>query len=183
MRITGGIHRSRKLETPKGNTVRPTSDKVRQAVFNMLNSRGLLQDSIVIDAFCGTGALGLEALSQGAAFCTFFDKSKESLHLCRQNIKALKEDNRTKVLLGDSTKPVQNQDESLKAGLVFMDPPYRQSLISKTVKAMFEANWLQQESVFVLEADKSENIESDLFEVEHQKIYGDTQILLAILKT
>ena len=69
MRIVGGKHRSRTLFTPKDNAVRPTSDKVRQAVFNILNSRGLVVDAIVIDAFCGTGALGLEALSQGAKQC------------------------------------------------------------------------------------------------------------------
>ena len=69
MRIIAGQHRGRRLKTPDSQDIRPTSDKVRQAVFNMLGSRGLVNDTVVMDVFCGTGALGIEALSQGASFC------------------------------------------------------------------------------------------------------------------
>ena len=183
MRIVGGLHRSRKLLTPQGDGIRPTSDKVRQAVFNMLNSRGLVQEAVVLDAFCGTGALGLEALSQGASFCTFFDKNKNSIRLCRENIAVLKEGERSKVFLTDSLKPQENEESANKANLVFMDPPYSRQLIPKTVKALHDYNWLQEECFFVLEEDRSESIESNLLEIINQKIYGDTQICLAVLKS
>ena len=89
MRIVSGQYSGRKLEVPKGRDIRPTSDKVRGAVFNALRSRGAVEDEKVLDAFCGSGALGLEALSQGASSCTFVDKSRHSLELAQRNAKAL----------------------------------------------------------------------------------------------
>ena len=129
MRITGGLHRSRKLETPKNDAVRPTSDKVRQALFNMLNSRGLVRDAVVLDAFCGTGALGLEALSQGAARAIFIDKAKSSTDLCHQNIETLNVGDQSCVLLQDSAKIKLRPDGIPHVELVFLDPPYRKGLV------------------------------------------------------
>ena len=183
MRIIGGTHRSRKLETPKSDAVRPTSDKVRQAVFNMLNSRGAVSGAIVIDAFCGTGALGLEALSQGAKFCTFFDKNKNSIDLCRANISALKEENNTKVMLQDVTKVKSRIDDVPPAELVFLDPPYRQQLVEQAVSALYEADWLSKECVFVIETAKDEALQSELIQQGDEKIYGDTKIILVTLKS
>ena len=85
MRIAGGQWRSRTVKVPKTGT-RPTSDKVRQAIFNMLHSRGAVDDAIVLDAFCGSGALGLEALSHGAASCLFWDKSPQAVRTTKENI-------------------------------------------------------------------------------------------------
>ena len=183
MRITGGTHRSRKLETPKSDAVRPTSDKVRQAVFNMLNSRGAVDGAVVIDAFCGTGALGLEALSQGASFCIFFDKNKNSVDLCRANIISLKEENNSKVMMQDVTKVKPRPDDILSASLVFLDPPYRQGLVEKAVTALFEADWLEKECMFVIETAKDEILQSGLIQQSDEKIYGDTKIILAELKS
>lgn len=183
MRITGGIHRSRKLETPKGDAVRPTSDKVRQAVFNMLNSRGVLQDAVVIDAFCGTGALGLEALSQGASHCTFFDKNKSSVQLCKSNVAALREEERSKIILQDATKLKQRSDNIKTASLVFLDPPYHQNLVQQSIKSLSENNWLDDDCFFVIETAKDEGVFCDNIENVNEKIYGDTKIILAILKS
>ena len=105
MRITGGEFSGRILEAPKGSDIRPTSDKVRLAVFNMLNSRGLVENAIVLDAFCGTGALGLEALSWGAAHAVFIDKNRTSLDLCKRNCAALKITDRADHILKDASKP------------------------------------------------------------------------------
>lgn len=183
MRITGGHHRSRKLETPKGDAVRPTSDKVRQAVFNMLNSRGVLQDAVVIDAFCGTGALGLEALSQGASYCTFFDKNKSSVQLCKSNVAALREEGRSKIMLQDATKLRERSDSATAASLVFLDPPYHQDLVQKSIKSLSENNWLDDDCFFVIETAKDESVMSDKIEIINEKTYGDTKIILAILNS
>lgn len=179
MRIVGGTHRSRKLETPKSNMVRPTSDKVRLAVFNMLNSRGILVDAVVIDAFCGTGALGLEALSQGAKFCYFFDKNKDSLAVCKTNITSLKEEERSHIQLLDATKIKEKPEDLDPVTLIFLDPPYRQNLIPKTLESFKNSNWLAKDCFFVIEIAKEEKIHSDLIEIEAEKIYGDTKIILS----
>lgn len=182
MRIIGGIHRSRKLETPKSDAVRPTSDKVRQAVFNMLKSGGVLQGASVIDAFCGTGALGLEALSQGAAHCTFFDKDKNSIQLCKNNVLSLREQARTEVFFQDVTKCKIRPDTIGAADLIFLDPPYNKDLIPPTVQSLLEGNWLAPEAFFVMEMDRHETVISPHLEIEGEKIYGDTKILLGTLK-
>lgn len=179
MRITGGIHRSRKLETPKNDAVRPTSDKVRQAIFNMLNARCLVQDAIVIDAFCGTGALGLEALSQGAHHCTFFDKNKSSIYLCQANIEKLKEEDRSVIIMGDVTNIKECPDQNPKASLVFLDPPYNQNFISKTIESLKNKNWLSQDCFFVIEAAKNELINLEYLKIQNEKIYGDTKVILS----
>lgn len=181
MRITGGIHRSRKLETPKNDLVRPTSDKVRQAVFNMLHSRDVIEESIVIDAFCGTGALGLEALSQGAVFCTFFDKSKSSIELCKANVASLKETERSKIFIQDVTKLKQKPEELRAATLVFLDPPYHQNLIPKAIEAFYQFGWLTPDCFFVMEMAKDEIPDGAQVKIVQEKIYGDTKILLGNL--
>ncbi|MGB3213195.1 MAG: RsmD family RNA methyltransferase, partial [Alphaproteobacteria bacterium] len=86
MRIVSGKYGGRKIEVPKGDSIRPTSDKVRGAIFNILVSRGAVSGANVLDAFCGTGAMGLEALSRGADSCVFMDIHKPSLDVTRQNI-------------------------------------------------------------------------------------------------
>lgn len=183
MRIAGGTHRSRTLFTPKDNNVRPTSDKIRQAVFNMLNARGLVVDAVVIDAFCGTGALGLEAISQGASFCTFFDKSKNSISLVKQNIASLKEEDSSVVFLRDTTKVKPRAEEgSNPATLVFLDPPYRKALVVAAIESLQENNWLATDASLVIEVEKLETINCPRINILSEKLYGDTKIILAELK-
>lgn len=182
MRISGGIHRSRTLFSPKSNAVRPTSDKTRQAIFNMLHARGLVQDSIVIDAFCGTGALGLETLSQGAAYAVFFDKSKDSMMLAKQNIASLKEENRSLVFLQDVTKLKERPDNIKPATLIFLDPPYHQNLVEGAIQSLAQNNWLGAEAWFVIETAKDEIINCPRINIQNEKTYGDTKIMLASLK-
>ena len=183
MRITGGRHRSRKLEAPKGIDVRPTSDKVRQAVFNMLNARGAVQDAVVIDAFCGTGAMGLEALSQGAAFCTFFDSNKHSVKLCKINIYSLNEEVRSRVIFQDVTKNKPRPEDQKPADLVFLDPPYHQKLIPKAARALYKNNWPAEDALLIMEMASDEQITSELINVLDEKKYGDTKILIGTLKS
>ena len=104
MRIVAGTYGGRKLETPANNAVRPTSDKVRGAIFNALLSRIDIDDARVFDVFCGSGALGLEALSRGAAHCIFSDKSRQSLQLAQNNAKALGADHYATFQSLDATK-------------------------------------------------------------------------------
>lgn len=182
MRIVAGKHRSRTLLTPKTNVIRPTSDKTRQAVFNMLNARALVVDSIVIDAFCGTGALGLEALSQGAKYCTFFDKHKDSISLTKDNIQNLGEGAHSAVIMRDATKLGQRPDDISPATLVFIDPPYDKGLVVPTIEALQKFDWLAMDAYFVIETSKDENLTCPLINIDVEKLYGDTKISLASLQ-
>ena len=128
MRIVGGAHSGRKLSVPKSNDIRPTSDKVRGAIFNALDARGAVNGARVLDAFCGSGALGLEALSRGAAHVTFWDNDSRSLALAKENAASL----------GVVSDCVFQKRDALKSpdpkpgevfDLVFMDPPYRKNMI------------------------------------------------------
>ena len=179
MRVTGGTHRGRLLHTPKGRDIRPTTDKVRQAVFNMLHARGAVQGAFVLDAFCGTGALGLEALSQGAAFAVFLDKSRESLNLCQDNVIALEMQDRVKLLLKNACKPGDRPEGLPVFNLVFLDPPYRQDLVARVLPVLTDHGWIASNGLIVLEMDKADRF-ADLPGCEgvQEKTYGDTKIIL-----
>ena len=179
MRITAGQYKGRKLETPKNDSVRPTSDKVRQAIFNSLNSRGAVIDAVVIDAFCGTGALGLEALSQGAEFCSFFDKDKNSYTLCKTNIQKFGAENQANLGLQDVIKIKSRPENIPPATLVFLDPPYNNNLVPLSVQLLHDQNWLAPQAMFVIETAKNEKISDVLIDIEDEKIYGDTKIIFA----
>jgi len=122
-RITGGIHRSRILVAPRGTGTRPTSDRVREALFSMLEARRALADAVVIDLYAGTGALGLEALSRGAASVTFVESSRRALDALARNVDALRANERARILPYDVGRAVSTL-EGTNATLLLCDPPY-----------------------------------------------------------
>ncbi len=178
MRITGGIYGGRLLKAPTGRDVRPTSDKVRQAIFNILNARGLVEDANVLDVFCGTGALGLEALSWGASSCTFIDKSKASLDLCKENFAALKITTPTTFLLKDAVTPPPKPEAASPANLAFLDPPYKQGFITLSLIALVEKGWLVEDAHALIETEKGFAEPQWGFETLMERDYGDTRIAL-----
>src|SRR5271168_3753939 len=113
MRIVGGRHRGRRLLAPPGDTVRPTSDRAREALFNILSHGRFAADGIpfagaaVLDAFAGTGALGLEALSRGAAEAVFIERDPEAVAVLRRNVASLGESTRAEIVPGDPTRPIR----------------------------------------------------------------------------
>ena len=122
MRIIAGTARGRRLVAPAGNTVRPTSDRVREATFNALDSRAVIKEARVLDLFAGSGALGIEALSRGAAHCTFVEKDRLAVDAIRANLDAIGFADRATVVPADvlrfTRSPVRNID------LALVDPPY-----------------------------------------------------------
>lgn len=182
MRITGGEFGGRIIEAPKGRYIRPTSDKVRLAIFNMLNNRGLVEDAVVIDAFCGTGALGIEALSWGAAQCLFIDKSRDSLDLAKRNCTTLKIEN-VSFLLKDSVKMAPKPESVPAATLVFLDPPYRKDLVPQSLESLSRNGWLSQIGHSILceteaQADLGALTQAG-YDILATKDYGDTRVVLA----
>ncbi len=121
MRIIGGSAKGRRIATPTGDAVRPTSDRVREAIFNALYSRIDLDDATVIDLFAGTGALGLEALSRGARSCVFVDSDRRSTELVQANVGALGFSDRAEVRRGDALDLAARLDA---VDVAFCDPPY-----------------------------------------------------------
>jgi len=177
MRITGGVHRSRVLQSPAGNAVRPTKDKVRQALYNSLASRGLPdEDTIVLDAFCGTGALGLEALSRGAAHGIFMDKARDSIAICTKNINTLGVGENCTILHKDSTKPGEKPSTIPAANLVFLDPPYRQGLVSLALMALAAGGWMNPGALCVVESEEGDSTVYNGLVLLDQRLYGQTQI-------
>ncbi|GGC45753.1 DNA methyltransferase [Siccirubricoccus deserti] len=151
MRIIGGLHRGRRLVAPAGATTRPTADRVRQALFDMLwhapwGGREAIEGAVVLDAFAGTGALGLEALSRGAASAHFIENDRAALAALRANIAACDEAARCRVLAGDATKPPRAPQPCT---LVFLDPPYARraaaaapGLLEQALAALAAAGWI-----------------------------------------
>lgn len=163
MRITGGQFRGRRLSTPTNNDIRPTSDKVRAAIFNALGSRIDFNGLRVLDAYCGTGSLGLEALSRGAAHTVFRDISPTSLKLAQANVKQLGLEAQATFELGDSSKsPLlrTQKTEDHFFDLVFIDPPYRKNLILPLCRCLITQNSLKPGSFLIIESEKNLDLES-----------------------
>lgn len=182
MRITGGVHGGRKLTPPKGKDIRPTSDRMRLAIFNMLDSRVDFSSSVVADMFCGTGALGLESLSRGAEFAYFWDNDRRSLDLAKNNAKALKiETDKYEVQLSSALNIGKRPEYKSEISIAFLDPPYNKGLIQPCVEALIDGEWLASEAWLVLESEK--NGVPDLGYIsgltcERMKSYGDSDLAL-----
>lgn len=177
MRIAGGQWRNRTLKTPKTGT-RPTSDKVRQAIFNMLHARGAVVDAIALDAFCGSGALGLEALSQGAESCVLWDKSPQAVRTTKENIADLQALDAA-CTVQDAAKIGMRPEAQQKFTLVFLDPPYDRGLIPQAIAALHAGEWVDNDCLFVLEMATHENTALEGIEIIQEKTYGDTKVILA----
>jgi 16S rRNA (guanine966-N2)-methyltransferase len=160
MRITGGIHRGRSLTPPQGSSTRPTSDRARESIFNILRHggwhQGVLEDATVLDVFAGTGALGLEALSQGAHHAVFIERDRAAAALCQDNIGKLGETARSLVLKCDAAAPTPRPPHIEPRSLVFLDPPYGKGLGGAALKALADKGWLQEGAVCVMEMAKKE---------------------------
>jgi 16S rRNA (guanine966-N2)-methyltransferase len=153
MRIVGGKHRGRRFAAPPGDAVRPTSERAREALFNIL-AHGrfapapVFEDARVLDVFAGTGAFGLEALSRGARFATFIEIDRGARDVLAANIKALGETGRTRLLAVDATAPPRPDGPY---DLVFLDPPYRSGLAVPTLEALARTGWLASAALVVVE--------------------------------
>ncbi len=187
MRITAGLYGGRSLATPRDERVRPTADKVRQAVFNILLHNDFdcgfaLEGARVADLFAGTGAMGIEAMSRGAAFCLFVDDSAESRALIRQNVESLSLTGTSKIWRRDATNlGPMGPGAGGPFDLVILDPPYRKNFLSPSLASLTEGGWLSERAVLVAEAAEDEAIVAEGFTRFDERSYGDTRV--AFLRT
>lgn len=181
MRIDAGSHKGTKLIAPEGDDVRPTSDRARQAIFNMLMHRfEAVREAKVLDAFAGSGALGLEALSRGAESLVAFEIAKPALEALKRNIAACHEVARTLVFASDARHPPQARTHKAFApcSLVFLDPPYGKGLIPPTLVALKDAGWIAPQALVVAEMGAAETLpEIAGFAVEEERRYGKAKIV------
>ena len=178
MRIVAGRFRGAALATPKGQDIRPTSDRVRESVFNIL-THGLgteIEGARVLDLFAGTGALGLEAVSRGAGFALFVEESAEARGLIRRNSEALGVMGTTRIYRRDATK-LGEIGTLAPFGLVFADPPYGRRLGEASLAAAAAGGWLLPGATVVLEESaQAEFTVPEGFALCDQRLYGGSAI-------
>ena len=177
MRIIGGEFKGRKLFSVQGEKTRPTADRIREAIFNILSSR--VDATIVLDLFAGTGAFGLEALSRGAQDAIFIETHKKALTVLRRNVHTIGLENRATILKWDILKNL----DCLKAfsapiNLVFMDPPYARHFIDPTLSNLHACGCLEAGAWVIVEHSQREAVPGDElpFHLEDQRAYGKTLV-------
>lgn len=178
MRIISGTNKGMKLYAPEGISVRPTSDKIKEAIFNMLGS--IDEEAVVLDLFSGSGGVGIEFLARGARQCYFVDLSHKSLNFVKKNLELCKFKENAKVIISDYEKAILSlSNENIKFDYIFADPPYNLYCGSNIAIKVFENNLLKKDGTLIIETDKSEkvidNIDTTVIRYK-EKIYGRTKI-------
>lgn len=180
MRIVGGAWRGRRLAAPAGHGVRPTSDRAREALFNILENGTAFAErdiagAVVVDAFAGTGALGLEALSRGAALALFLETDSGALATLRQNLDSLGARERARAYPLDATQPGRAPEP---CDLAFLDPPYGADLAGPALAALATGGWLKPGAVAVVELAKRDAFTPpDGFEAVDERVYGAARLV------
>jgi 16S rRNA (guanine966-N2)-methyltransferase len=175
MRIIAGQYRGRPLVAPKGDTTRPTADRTREALFSMLTSRlGSFEGLRVLDLFAGSGALGLEALSRGAATCTFVEQDSAALDCLRNNIArlgALHAEIRAQSVMALGPAPAPYD-------LVLIDPPYESGAGVVALERLRRLGWIAPGALVSVETAKKESVTVDGFAVDVERVHGKAKITL-----
>jgi 16S rRNA (guanine966-N2)-methyltransferase len=181
MRIVAGRLRGRSLAVPDGGATRPTGDRARQALFNILENGAFaaagspLVGVRVLDAFAGTGALGIEALSRGAAHASFFEQDRAAIACLQRNIARLGLGDAATIVSHDATRPPPAHEA---CGLVFLDPPYQRGLIAPALVALQAAGWIEPGGLVVAELGKAETfVPPEGFSTLDRRYYGAAQLL------
>ena len=183
IRIIGGKHRGRSIAVPEGLTTRPTANRARESLFNILthaswrpDGTSPLVDARVLDAFAGSGALGLEALSRGARHATFLDNDAAAIKLIGENLRKLGEAGAAKVVRADATRPPTSREG---CDLLFLDPPYRSDLVVPALTALAAASWLNPGAVAAAELAATEDFTLPPgFEPLDERRYGAAKIVI-----
>jgi 16S rRNA (guanine966-N2)-methyltransferase len=180
MRIDAGSHRGVRLTTPDGHDTRPTADRARQAVFNILmNTYDAVRDVKVLDVFAGSGAMGLEALSRGAERSSFIESDRNAAEAIKKNIAACREQPRAQLFINDALRPPRVAANWGPASLVFLDPPYGKDLLLPALTALHEAGWLAPEALLVAEMHRKDAFPApEGFTLLDDREYGKARFVL-----
>ena len=183
MRIISGLARGTKLYTLDGENTRPTLDRVKEPLFSIIQNH--IKDSVVLDLFAGSGALGLEALSRGAEKSVLCDKSYDAIEIIKKNINKTHFEEKTKIFCMDYKKCLLALDE--KFDLIFIDPPYKLDIAVDSVKIILDKNLLSPDGIIIIETDdeqreiqKIKNISN--IEIINLKTYGRVKLIFLKIK-
>jgi 16S rRNA (guanine966-N2)-methyltransferase len=184
VRVIAGKWRGKKLETPAGNDIRPTSDRARGAIFNVLThgkpaaTGFLLKNATVLDAFAGTGAMGLEALSRGAKHASFMENANKSIEVLRANIDTCGAQHESDIQRADAANP---PTAGRACSLILMDPPYGKELLGPSMEALSVAGWMAAGAICCAELGKGEVFDPLRgFEILDDRRYGAARIIILI---
>ena len=179
MRIISGKARGTNLFTLKGNDItRPTLDRVKESIFNIIQNK--IQDSIFLDLFSGSGAIGLEAASRGAKLAILCDKDKNAIQVIEKNIEKTHMQKQTELYMCDYELLIKNKID-IKLDIVYIDPPYKSNYAIHAIKLLLEKDLLKKDSIVILETDRLEDIEKELnsidIEIIDKRKYGRAEII------
>ncbi|NLN59441.1 MAG: 16S rRNA (guanine(966)-N(2))-methyltransferase RsmD [Deltaproteobacteria bacterium] len=183
MRIIGGSQRGFLFKTPKGVHVRPTTDMIREALFNILQP---VSGKTFLDTFAGTGGVGMEALSRGAAQVVFLEKKMTLVRSIWDLAKELSYEHKVNVISSDVKKGIPQVAElDIEFDNVFLDPPYQRGLIEDTITRIGEAGLIGENSVMVVQHSKREpvRVTHEKFIIEQQRKYGDSMLTFIKIKS
>ena len=180
MRIISGSMRGTKLFTLEGLNTRPTLDRVKESLFNILNLK--LEDAIVLDLFAGSGALSLEALSRGAKKAILCDSSNQAVSIIKKNIEKTKTQDKTILLQMNYEKALEKlKSEKEKMNLVFLDPPYDSDFAEDASKKIIQFDLLENNGIIIIETDQKEkvlkNTDKELLEIYDIRKYGRVSLI------
>ena len=182
MRVISGTARGTKLNSIENKSTRPTLDRVKEALFNILQTQ--IKEAQVLDLFAGSGALGIESLSRGANFCVFCDKSIEDIKMLKQNLEKTKFQEKAEILVKDYKKCIE-QLKTRKFNIIFIDPPYKQNIAVDALKRIVENKMLSEGATIIIETDDEERekkqienlqIEQQL-EIKNVRKYGRVALI------
>ena len=157
MRIITGLARGCKLKTPKGYDTRPTADRIKESVFNILSP--FIRETVVLDVFAGTGNLGLEALSRGASSAVFIDQRAESIKIIRENAEHTHLEEKTQIIKGESLAILRRLEQNgQRFSLVFCDPPYSKNLCQQVLGFLAEGDLLEPQGLVVVEHAREDDL-------------------------
>jgi 16S rRNA (guanine966-N2)-methyltransferase len=182
MRVIAGKYKGATILSPKNKGIRPTSSMLREAIFNILMNLGVIEDANVVDVCCGTGALGIEALSRGAKKAVFIDGSSEHLKLAWDNISHIKaQDNAVMIRSAAENLPPAREEFDL----IFLDPPYFKGVADKALNSLVNNGWLKNGAIIVVEMPLKEDLKFDpkKFAEEMTRRYGNSKIIVLRYKS
>ena len=180
MRIIGGLMRGTKLYTLEGENTRPTLDRVKESLFNILNFK--LQDAVVLDLFSGSGALGLESISRGAKKAVLCDASKAAYKIILSNVEKTKVNEKVKVYNIDYEKCLSMlANEKYKFDVIFLDPPYESEYYEKSLEKIYNLDLLADDATIIIETDDRDriisNIDNNKYYICDERKYGRATLM------
>ncbi|MCI8654751.1 MAG: 16S rRNA (guanine(966)-N(2))-methyltransferase RsmD [Clostridia bacterium] len=177
MRIISGKARGTKLNTLEGEQTRPTLDRVKESIFNIIQNE--LEETVFVDIFSGSGAIGLEALSRGAKKAILCDKSREAIAIIKSNVEKTHFQEKAQIINADFEKCLKEIKEEVD--YIYIDPPYKTDYILKSLKILEESEIIKEETKIILETDDEERIlkqiESLKFDIIDKRKYGIAHII------